>query len=283
MVSQGVGYRWFDSQHLTPEFAFGFGLSYTSFEYGNIQLKNENPKIGDLIEVTIDLKNTGSRSGEEVVQLYLTANETAPKMKMPIKQLRGFQKVMLDAGERKTITFEVSPEDFYVYNEETASYQVPSGDYTVKIGSSSDNLPLSLDFSLAESAEQPDASLVNIRTMPLFPKQADEVIFMASLINNGTAPIKKGDLIAVSFYVNHEKVATHFSKSLDIPVGGMEFIAAEGINNTNRTASNGVFEISAEVELDGTDELNILNNTCKAQLTVPNGRTIPMDIATRLP
>ena len=78
MVSKGVGYRWFDSQNLTPEFAFGFGLSYTTFEYHNIRINNANAKVGDLIEVSFDLKNTGKVFGEEVAQLYLSTGKIIP-------------------------------------------------------------------------------------------------------------------------------------------------------------------------------------------------------------
>lgn len=278
MVTKGVGYRWFDSQNLIPEFAFGFGMSYTSFEYSKLTLKNHEPKMGDVVEVSLNLKNTGDMEGEEVVQLYLSAKETIPKMEMPVKQLRGFQKVYLKAGETKTITFNISPEDFYVYNEETASYEVPTGKYIVRVGGSSDNLPLTLAFSLGNNSVKPDASLVNIRTMPLFPKKGDEVVFMASLINNGTAPIQKGEQISVNFYVNGEKVATYFSKSVQIPVGGMEFITAEGINNNNWMASDGKFEILAQIELGQANELIVSNNECKAILAIPNGRAIPLEL-----
>ena len=93
MVTQGVGYKWFDSQNFTPEFAFGSGLSYTTFKYSNIQLKNKNPKVGDVIEITFDLTNRGTVEGEEVAQLYLTTGNIIPDIKMPSKQLRAFDKI----------------------------------------------------------------------------------------------------------------------------------------------------------------------------------------------
>jgi beta-glucosidase len=201
MVSRGVGYRWFDSQNLTPEFAFGFGLSYTTFEYGNIRINNANAKVGDFIEVSFDLKNIGKLFGEEVAQLYLSTGKIIPELQMPVKQLRAFEKTGLNPGETKTITFTLSPEELYIYNETTKSYQVPEGEFMAQVGGSSDNLPLKTGFTLSKAEGKPDLSVRNIRTMPAFPKEGDEVVFIASLINNGTAATKMGDSHIIRFYV----------------------------------------------------------------------------------
>ena len=95
VVTEGVGYRWFDRRKLQPEFAFGFGLSYTTFTYQNLRVTPERVPAGQEVVVTVDVVNTGRRVGDEVVQLYLSARDLNPAMEMPAKQLKGFQKVAL--------------------------------------------------------------------------------------------------------------------------------------------------------------------------------------------
>ncbi len=240
-VSKGIGYRWFESQNLTPEFAFGFGLSYTTFEYSNIRINNASAKVGDLIEISFDLKNTGKVVGEEVAQLYLSTGKIFPALDIPKKQLRGFEKIMVNPGEAKTITFYLGPEELYIFNEETQSYQVPDGEFIAQLGGSSDILPLKTEFTLSKTEGKPDLSVTNIRTLPAFPKEGDEVVFMASLINNGTAATKTGDSHLIRFYVDGVEVAYYYSKSASIPVGGMIFACAEGLKDVNWVASNGKF------------------------------------------
>ncbi len=279
LVSKGVGYRWYDSQNLTPEFAFGFGLSYTTFEYSNINIKNPNAKVGDLIEVSFDLKNNGKIAGEEVAQLYLSTGKIIPDLQMPKKQLRGFEKVLLNPGESKTITLTLSPEEFYVYNEATKSYQIPQGGFIAQVGGSSDNLPLKTEFNLSKAEDNADLSVKNIRTMPAFPKEGDEVVFMASLINNGTAGTKVGDDHLIRFYVDGQEVACYYSKSTSIPVGGMELACAQGLKGKNWKATNGNFKITATIEVAESKDLNKQNNIIEAELQIPNGKVIPMEIA----
>ena len=279
MVSWGVGYRWFDSQNLTPEFAFGFGLSYTTFEYSNIRINNANAKVGDFIEVSFNLKNTGKLFGEEVAQLYLSTGKIIPELQMPVKQLRAFEKTGLNPGETKTITFTLSPEELYIYNETTKSYQVPEGEFMVQVGGSSDNLPLKTGFSLSKAEGKPDLSVKNIRTMPAFPKEGDKVIFMASLINNGTAATNIGDSHIIRFFIDGKEVANYHSKSITIPVGGMELACAQGLKGVNWKAANGNFIITAKIEVTESADLNQQNNTCEAELQIPNGKVVPVEIA----
>jgi beta-glucosidase len=279
LVSRGVGYRWFDAQNLEPEFAFGSGLSYTTFEYSNIRLNSTEAKVGDLIEVTFDLKNTGEVVGEEVAQLYLSTGKIIPEVPMPVKQLRGFEKVLLNPGESKTITITLSPEELYIYNQELESYQVPEGEFIVQVGGSSDNLPLKAEFKLNTAEAKPDLSVVNIRTMPAFPKEGDEVVFMASIINNGTGATNVGDSHVIHFYVDDKEVALYYSKSISITVGSMELACAEGLKGINWKAANGNFKITAKIEVVESKDLNSQNNTCEAELRIPNGKVIPMEIA----
>lgn len=278
LVTKGVGYKWFDSQNIEPEFAFGHGLSYTTFEYSNIKVNKTKALVGETIEVSFDLKNTGKVKGEEVAQLYLSTKNISPDLKMPKKQLRGFDKVMLNPGETKRLVLNLNPEDLYIYNEDTKSYQVPAGEFIVKIGGASDNLPLKAEFTLNEAPAKAELQLVNIRTVPAFPKEGDKVIFLASLINNGTGATQIGDIHTVRFYVNNKEVAYYHSKSIEIPVGGMVQVCGQALNSNECIASNGTFTITAKIESNLDNDLNINNNSCEGVLTIPNGKVIPVEL-----
>jgi len=213
-----------------------------------------------------------------VAQLYLSTGKITPEVAMPVKQLRGFEKVLLNPGETKTITITLSPEELYIYNQELESYQVPEGKYIVQVGGSSAILPLQTEFSLGKADGKPDLSIANIRTMPAFPKEGDEVVFMASIINNGTGATNVGDSHVIHFYVDDKEVAQYYSKSTSIPVGSMVLACAEGLKGINWKAANGNFKITAKIEVKESKDLNQQNNTCEAELQIPNGKAIPLEI-----
>ena len=279
MVYKGAGYRWFDGQHLTPQYAFGAGISYTTFQYSNIRINKPIAKVGDAIEVSFDLKNTGSIAGEEVSQLYLSMGKQKPSLAMPPKQLRGFEKIMLQPGQLKRITITLSPEELYVYNKQTNSYQVPLGNYMVHVGGASDKLMLNAAFTLTAATPKADLLVTNIRTMPAFPKEGKPVIFMASIINSGTGALKKGDAYKLHFYVNGKEVASYADHNSAIPVGGMEMAVASGLGGKEWLAEKGKYTISAKIEIPSSKDLNAKNNTCQGELILPNGKVIPMEIA----
>lgn len=279
MAIKGVGYRWFDQNQIEPEFAFGSGLSYTQFEYSNISVNSRSAKLGDQIIVSFNLKNTGNIKGEEVAQLYLSTGKLVSNIPMPIKQLKGFQKVLLLPGQTKKLQFVLSPEEFYVFDSTTNSYQIIAGNYIAKVGGASDQLPLSVDFNLNHALAKPDLLVTNIRSMPTFPKEGDEVVFMASVINNGTAPTNIGKPIKVQFYINGKEVATYLSKSVSIPVGGMELTCAQGTKGINWKAAKGKYSVTAKVSLLSEQELNNGNNIHEAKWIIPNGKIISKEIA----
>lgn len=278
MYLRGGGYRWLDYKNLTPEFAFGYGLSYTQFQYSNIKLNKTKAQVGDIIEVSFDVKNIGKIAGEEVAQLYSSTGKISPSVQMPKKQLRGFEKVMLNSSETKRITISLSPEEFYIYNEAKDTYQVPEGEYSVQVGGSSDILPLKIEFQLDKSTPKPDLSLKNIRTLPVYPKEGNEIIFMASIINNGTAATQIGEKHIVHFYVDGKEVAHYYSDKTAIPVGGMTLASAEATGR-NWVAPKGTINITAKIEVINNQDLNLANNSTSAVLTIPNGRVISTEIA----
>jgi len=125
---KGRTYRYMTEEPLYP---FGYGLSYTSFEYNNLKLSTSNVKAGDSLKVTVDLRNTGDRAGDEVVQLYLSALTTA--ITVPRSHLQGFMRIHLKPSEKKTVSFELKPRQMAIINEEgkcileTGSFQIAVG------------------------------------------------------------------------------------------------------------------------------------------------------------
>jgi len=234
--------------------------------------------VGEQIAVAFDLKNTGKVAGEEVAQLYLSTGKIVPNLPMAEKQLRGFKKIRLNPGESCKTTFLLTPEELYIYNEESTSYQVPEGEYIVRIGGASDHLPLQSGFTLIPAKGKPELTVKNIRTLPAFPKVGDEVTFLASIINNGTSATRVGDDHIIKFFMDGEEVAVYRSNSLAIPVGGMNLVCSQGLRGKNWMARNGQFKVSATIETT-SDELNKYNNHTEAQLTIPNGKVIPSEIA----
>ena len=124
-----------------PLYAFGYGLSYTTFEYDNVSLE----ETGDTqFEITFDVTNTGQRDGEEVVQLYL--HDEVASVVQPLKQLKKFQRVFIPKGETRQVKFTLDAEDLSIINAEMESVVEP-GDFTVMIGSSSDDIRLKLTLT----------------------------------------------------------------------------------------------------------------------------------------
>jgi len=119
-----------------PLYPFGYGMSYTNFSYGPVKLDKTALKGDETLKASVTLTNTGARAGEEVVQLYI--NDPVASCTRPVKELKGFQKVLLQPGEKKEITFEITPEDLKFYNADLVRDWEP-GDFNFHIGSSSEN------------------------------------------------------------------------------------------------------------------------------------------------
>lgn len=131
----------------SPKFPFGYGLSYTTFDYSGLKLSSTKIKSNETIKVSFQLKNTGKVAGEEVAQLYL--KDKFGSVVRPILELRDFQKVKLNAGESKTIEFTIDKEKLSFYNNKLEWVAEP-GDFEVMIGTSSADIKLKSDFELAD-------------------------------------------------------------------------------------------------------------------------------------
>lgn len=137
-----VGYRWAEKHQIKPLFAFGHGLSYTTFEYGQASCR----KSGKGFKVSVDVTNTGSRDGKEIVQLYISDEESS--LERPVKELKGFKKVALAPGETKKVTFEISEDMLKFYDPAQKAWVLEKGKFTAHIGAASDDIRTSVDFLL---------------------------------------------------------------------------------------------------------------------------------------
>lgn len=131
----------------TPKFPFGYGLSYTTFEYSNLKLSKKTMKNSETIQVSVSIKNSGKFAGEEVVQLYL--RDKVGSVVRPVLELKDFQKIKLNAGETKTIEFTIDNQKLSFYNKELAFVSEP-GDFDLMIGSSSADIRLKDSFELID-------------------------------------------------------------------------------------------------------------------------------------
>ncbi|NCB44057.1 MAG: glycosyl hydrolase [Clostridia bacterium] len=130
-----VGYRYYDKKKLDVLFPFGHGLSYTTFDYSNLKVSADTIKDTDVLTVKVDVTNTGDVAGKEVVQLYVGDREST--VIRPIKELKGFEKVTLNPGETKTVSFELGKRAFAYYNTEIKDWHVETGEFDILIGKSS--------------------------------------------------------------------------------------------------------------------------------------------------
>ena len=147
-----VGYRWYDARKMPVLFPFGHGLSYTSFEYSDLKLSKTAFKDTDGVEVSLIVKNTGAVDGKEIVQLYVS-DKTGVEIR-PEKELKGFEKVFLKAGESKVVSFKLDQRSFAYWNTDTKQWYAASGTYEIIIGASSRDLRLSAKVDVTSSAKK---------------------------------------------------------------------------------------------------------------------------------
>jgi beta-glucosidase len=135
-----VGYRYYDAKGIEPLFPFGYGLSYTSFEYSNLSINKEEILDNGIVEVSVTVNNTGDVAGKEIVQLYVRDVEST--VIRPEKELKGFEKVQLQPGEEKIVTFFLDKRSFAYYNMDIADWHVESGVFEILVGKSSADIQL---------------------------------------------------------------------------------------------------------------------------------------------
>lgn len=142
-----VGYRYYDAREIEPLFPFGHGLSYTTFDYGDMKLSATAVTDKDELTVTATITNVGETAGKEVVQLYVSDPESS--LQRPVKELKGFAKVSLNPGESKPVTFTLEARDFALYDPRQKDWIAESGKFTIMVAASSRDIRLSetIDFT----------------------------------------------------------------------------------------------------------------------------------------
>jgi len=133
-----VGYRWFDTKKIKPQFAFGYGLSYTNFDISGISLDKKEYSESGVIKVSCEVKNSGTADGSEVVQVYI--GKPKSKVERVLKELKGFDKIYLKSGESKTVTVEIPIDKLKYYDESISGWKQEKGDYMIYLGNASDNI-----------------------------------------------------------------------------------------------------------------------------------------------
>jgi len=141
-----VGYRWHDTKKIKPLFSFGHGLSYTTFEYGKVSADKKEMTADDKITFTVNVKNTGNREGAEVVQLYIS--DLKSYLPRPLKELKGFDKIKLNPGEEKTVTFTIDKEALSFFDADKHEWIAEPGDFEAIIGASSTDIKSKIKFKL---------------------------------------------------------------------------------------------------------------------------------------
>lgn len=136
-----VGYRYYDKKNMPVMFPFGFGLSYTNFDYSNLRVDKKELSDLETVTVSVDVTNTGKVAGKEIVELYVSDKEST--VIRPLKELKGFDKVMLKPGETKTVTFVLDNRAFAYYEPKMKGWNVESGEFEILIGKSSEDIVLS--------------------------------------------------------------------------------------------------------------------------------------------
>lgn len=164
-----VGYRYYDKKKMDVLFPFGYGLSYTTFDYSNLTVDKEQIKDTDTLRVTVDVTNTGSVAGKEVVQLYVADREST--VIRPVKELRDFAKVELAPGETKTVTFTLDKRAFAYYSVRIHDWHVETGEFDIMIGKSSRDILLTKTVTVESTEKLPfvyttDTTLGDVKKDP---------------------------------------------------------------------------------------------------------------------
>ncbi|MBQ8094505.1 MAG: glycoside hydrolase family 3 C-terminal domain-containing protein [Clostridia bacterium] len=148
-----VGYRYYDKKKMAVLYPFGYGLSYTTFDYSNLKLSADSIKDTDELTVCVDVTNTGKVAGKEVVQLYVSDRESS--VFRPVRELKGFDKVELQPGETKTVVFKLDKRAFAYWSTEIHDWYVESGAFEIQIGHNSRDIALTACVDVTGTREIP--------------------------------------------------------------------------------------------------------------------------------
>ena len=187
-----VGYRYYDKKKMDVLFPFGYGLSYTTFEYSGLKLSADAIKDTDTVTATVTVKNTGSRAGKAVVQLYAGDAEGFVNAVRPVRELKGFKKVALEPGESKEVSFTLGKRAFATWRSEIHDWWVETGDFTIEVGDSVANLPLKATVKVESTVQLPRHFDMDSIVMDMMADPKAKAV-LAPLMQNAAALFGDGE------------------------------------------------------------------------------------------
>ena len=187
-----VGYRYYDKKKMDVLFPFGYGLSYTTFEYSGLKLSADAIKDTDTVTATVTVKNTGSRAGKAVVQLYAGDAEGFVNAVRPVRELRAFKKVALEPGESKEVSFTLGKRAFATWRSEIHDWWVETGDFTIEVGDSVANLPLKATVKVESTVQLPRHFDMDSIVMDMMADPKAKAV-LAPLMQNAAALFGDGE------------------------------------------------------------------------------------------
>lgn len=193
-----VGYRYYQKKKMNVLFPFGYGLSYTTFSISNLQTSQKSYHADEIVTVTANITNTGTRAGKEVVQLYVLPVQQTDMVQRPVAELRGFEKVYLEPGETKTVTFHLNRRAFSYFHEEKLRWVTETGTYTLACGNSCENLTTKTDIFIEGETTLPtvitlDTTFGDILSIPGAKEQLKPFL---SLMHDDSADDAMGESTA---------------------------------------------------------------------------------------
>nr|WP_315166305.1 glycoside hydrolase family 3 C-terminal domain-containing protein [uncultured Flavobacterium sp.] len=223
-----IGYRYYDKKKIEPIFPFGYGLSYTTFGYSDINTNTTSAKDSDDITISVKVKNTGKIAGKEVVQLYVHEQET--EIARPENELKHFEKVSLLPGEEKTVSFKLTSRDFAYYNAKSHDWVIKSGKFDVLVGSSSRNLPLKQTIDI-QSTRPAKVVLTRESLFKEFKKAPNSEAIYAQIVQSFTGATKKAE-------TEDEKKAAAFLEAMlaDMPINKFLLLSGGKFTEENLNA-----------------------------------------------
>ena len=185
-----VGYRYYDKKKMPVLFPFGYGLSYTTFEYSDLKVSADEIKDTDGLTVSVKVKNTGDVFGKEVVELYVRNFEGIATR--PVREIKGFEKVALNPGEEKEVTFELDKRSFAYWNTEMNDWVAETGVYGIEIGKSSRDIVLSADVKVESTGTLKPVFTINSTIGDIVTVPAGQQLFQQMFAQYG-AGMENGD------------------------------------------------------------------------------------------
>ena len=232
----------------TPVYPFGYGKSYTTFEYSDVTVDKQSADANDTVTVTAKVRNTGSKAGTEVAQLYVSVPGADGK-NIPLKQLKGFERVELNAGEEKTVTFELNVADVYFFDEATQKNYVIQGGYTAAVGGSSNadkTCTFNVSGTLSDAPKRVTVIPSGIKVYLATDASGEKPAVAGNSVDAGATVVLKNGQIVSDFAANGITMSYQSSDNSVASVDANGIVTAgtkEGTATITVTASKGGEEV----------------------------------------